>query len=472
MSVEQTRAVGAAVTRFRRRMRTLLCARWALWGAAAGSAIAIVLLSVNHFRPVIPFGCVLASMGTTTLLGTIVGLFWPLSAFDTARAVETRSGLKERVSSALRLPSRLDPAVGDAIRGDAQRHLFALQARRLFPWRPRGEGWAFGLLIFAAGLLAVLPPGTFLTPEARADRADVQAQGEELTRLVQELNKNPKPADSDVYQQVLKNLERLSKDMQAGTISKEQALLKLNELRKQLDDERLPQSAPTRSGAEAAQAYLEQRMQERAARDNLAPLDAGSPESRAEMAQQLKAMADQKRMTGQTSATDNAALDMAGQQLSADDLQSLAEAVEKGESARLSKEQWEALKPYLEQLKQEQSANAQTLPVDPKVMQDLIDLYAKLLSNQDYQEALRLFNEIVQKLQQQMQQGQQNGQKQMSEQDLKELAERMKQLAEMLKNTDLNELAKKMREFAEHLKDCKECQEALRNGGKGGSGGT
>jgi len=465
---EQTRAVGAAVARFRRRMRVLLCARWTLWGAAFGSAAAVALFAVNHFRPTFHAWWSLLALGAGALLGAVTGLVLPVSAFDTARAVETRSGLKERVSSALRLPKRLDPAVGNAITRDAQSHLLGLRARRLFPWRPRGEGWAFGVLVFVAGLLAVLPPGTFLTPEARADRADVQSRGEELTRLVKELSKTPPPSNADVYKQVLKNLERLSKDMQAGKISKEEALVKLNELRKQLDDQRLPETVPTRTGAEAAQAYLDQRMQERAERDHLTALNSDSPEQRAALAEQLKKMAEQKRATGQTSGGDNTALDQAAEQLSADDLKALAEAVEKGEGARLTKEQWEALKPYLNQLKQ-QGANAQTLPVDPQALQDLMDLYAKLLANQDYQEALRLFNELIQKLQQQAQQAQQNGKPaQMSEQDLKELAERMKQLADMLKNTNLDELAKKMREFAEHLQNCKECQQALLNGSKGG----
>ncbi|MBC8355071.1 MAG: hypothetical protein H8E66_24085 [Planctomycetes bacterium] len=165
-------------------------------------------------------------------------------ALDAAIELDRRFGLKERVSSVLSLRSdELESEAGQALLSDASRRVESLQVRE-----------KFGIAITPRVLLPVLPAlvafALVLVPDAQdkatAASSDSAAIREQIKRSAQQLKNRLaekrkrveesglKDADQ-IFKKLHMGLDEMSKD---GNVDRKKALVKINNLAKELEQRR------------------------------------------------------------------------------------------------------------------------------------------------------------------------------------------------------------------------------------------
>jgi hypothetical protein len=222
----------------------LMVVPWTLFAAlllAATAAVVPKIWSLELDRGV----WISAWLAGAAGLGLVAALVWTLlvrrGMLDAAIEVDRRFGLKERVSSAVALPaSDRDTDVGRALVDDVTRRIESIEVREAFRVRLR---WP-----------AVLPLGTvlatlavfFLVEDAQRDKATAASQRvamrEQIKRSAQELKKKLeerlkqqddgelKDADQ-LFQQLRQGLDELTR---ADNVDRQKALVKMNDLAKEL----------------------------------------------------------------------------------------------------------------------------------------------------------------------------------------------------------------------------------------------
>ncbi|MEX2561170.1 MAG: hypothetical protein WD403_14710 [Pirellulales bacterium] len=236
------------VRRVRRRLtlqRFLGVLSWC-WFATLMAAAA--LIAADKFYPlgVQPWAWVAAAVG----LGAIAALFWTFvtrrSYLEAALEIDRRFGLKERVSSTLALDSaeRESPA-GRALTDDAVRRVERLHMADQF--RLKFNRWA--LLPLAPAVAAFLV-AMFLNPALGDNKAGGSVQStvqrkqvkNSTTALQRKLIDHRKKAREDGLKDaelLFKKLEQGSKKLaEAKTADRKQAMIKLNDLAKDLEKRR------------------------------------------------------------------------------------------------------------------------------------------------------------------------------------------------------------------------------------------
>lgn len=210
-----------------------------LWAAS----LACVWLVICRLFPGIPY-TLEVSCGVV-LAGVAVALYltWRRrpDLRTAALAADERLGLRERLTSSLELAEVPGPMV-EAVHRDAMKHLGLLKARRDFPLFPtRRTKWAIvPILLFGAGYV-LLPEFDLFGYQERALEAKVQtaARQEKAARLEQaaKVLKAPENVPLGTLDAKAAELESLSEQLQAGTITEKQALAKVQNLKKSLEEE-------------------------------------------------------------------------------------------------------------------------------------------------------------------------------------------------------------------------------------------
>jgi len=408
----------------RRRVRLLLAERSALVGGAAAGAFSLILVVLDKFRLIrFDWPYLLALLALGILAGWVWGFSRKLQDFDVARATEKRLKLKERLSSAISLESQAaENDMIPALLNDAVRHMSNVQPARLFPRRLDRRGKVFiGLLVLlaAAFILPELP--MFQSAATRKERAALRKQGEELVKLARKLEEREPPKEiKKLLQQIAANMKALGKDMERARVGRKEALVKLNKMQQQLEaaKQELTKERPQKSLAQAA-----------------VQLKAGSSElakSREDMRAKLLAKLEASRQAGKGT----------------------------GEGKKLSEAQMKALEKLAKSL--ENSPSQQMLNLDA----DIASVIAELLAKGDMQEALKILDKLAQEMQKS-----ENLEK-LSPEELKQMAEELRRLAESLKGTDLDKLAKELLEMAKAMErgDLKACKNSAGKAGLIGLG--
>ncbi len=196
---------------------------------------------------------------TGLLVGLVVGFSRRVTLLAAAQLADQRLGLKERLSSALLLSDGVarDPMAAAQL-GDAVEHSREVCTSAVFPWRlPREARACAATLALLLGLL-YLPDLPFLqSPRARADRLAMSESGAQLQAAAHALerrNTGDRSRD-EILRQVARNLKRLGRDQARGRVTKKEALLRANQLRKRLEDaeQRMGPRPPSQSLERAAQ---------------------------------------------------------------------------------------------------------------------------------------------------------------------------------------------------------------------------
>ena len=400
--------------RIRRRIRLLLVEKHALTvGAAAAGAAAVLVLLSKWFdalaEPLLLFMVVAAGL----VAGAAWGMLRRLTPFATARAAEKRLDLKERLSSAVSISERSAKPVirsaqsemEEAVVEDAARHAQAIRPSDVFAHRFGREMAVFGVMLAVLlGLYYIPQIPAVQSPTRRAEVRVMKREGARLRELAKEAIKRVSPENRQIVRRVALNMERLGKRLESGRMTRKQAMLSLAKLSKDIKDTQDRLAAKAAGQKPMSQAVKDMR-------------DASAKLAR----KMLEQIEKQRRKNGK--------IDPKMEELSKrlKDLQASSGKMSDEEVRRAEKE----LSRFLQ--------GEKGVPVPP----ELARMFAELLKNEDYRKAMELMNELAKKL----------GRGQMSEADMKNLAEQLKALAEALKGTDLNELARRLRLTAEMLSE-------------------
>ncbi|NIM06892.1 MAG: hypothetical protein GTO55_10100 [Armatimonadetes bacterium] len=400
----------------KRRVRLLIAERAALVGGTGAAALCLGLAALDKFRVVrVEWVHIIALVAAGLACGWVWGFLRRLSDFDVARAAEKRLVLKERLSSAVSLrPLANESPMVSALTEDAGEHLEPVSPSQLFPRRFGKRGQAFlGLLLLLAALMILPELPFFQSAATRRERAALQREGEELVKLARDLEKRQEgQKPNEILRQVALNLKALGKQMQEARLDRKKALVRLHELEKEiaLAKKEILGSLSAKSLAAAA-------AQMKTGQEELA---AARLKQRSEVLAQLK--------SGLSSQAGEA----------------------EGEARSLTEEQRKALERLAESLKTSQCR--QLLDLDA----DLASIIAELLAKGDVQEALEILSRLANKL------ADEETLRQLSPEELEQLAEELRRLAEALKETDLDALAKELLEMAKALErgDLQRCRES------------
>jgi hypothetical protein len=215
-----------------------------LWhGLFAGALIWLAALGIYKFAPV-PFSLVLwaaAAAGLLVAAGFIRGWLRKPTLQQTARCLDQRQNLQERISTALEVASSgADAGWRALLVADAARFAGKLDPRKIFPYRlPRAGLWSMIALAVAAGL-GFMPE--YRTKDYLAKKQDAQAikeTGKKIVEITQHTLEHHAPA-LEQARQALESTEQLGLRLEKANLSRNDALKDLanvaDKLKAQLQD--------------------------------------------------------------------------------------------------------------------------------------------------------------------------------------------------------------------------------------------
>ncbi|MBI2844506.1 MAG: hypothetical protein HYX78_14010 [Armatimonadetes bacterium] len=378
-----------AVRRLRRRVRLLMAERYGLFGASAGALAAsmLVLLS-SRFESLISYPLWMVTVLLCALIGALYGIFKRVSDLAVAITADQRTGLKERVSTAVSLYGSPTPSDWEtALVSDASNRISAFRPQNVFPHRYGLPHSMFGAALLILLIAVFLPQtGPFQSKIRKQEVAVMKQEGAKLVKIAKDIKKETGPTDKDLRRLAAK-LDALGKRMQTGRMTRKQALLKTQRLTKDIREkqDKLAQMNSERKSLGQARMDLQRANEDIAAKA-------------AQKVPSDKKLAELARKDGPLTTSERMELE-----------QALAEYADPNSSVPIPSELAEAL--------------------------------AKLFENEDYRKAM----EILQKLSEKLAKGN------MNKLDEEALRRQLEMLAKALENTDLDELAKQLRESAEKL---------------------
>ena len=244
----------------RGRWRVQQAAVWALRGAAAGLALSLILAILSRLFPLLPLSSLL-------LLSSIIVFLCATAAFglsvlrspsllQTARLIDYRLSLRERLSTALEVHAgavRTSPSLAAAQLADAVRVAAGIELGQALPWRmPRRE---LGIVLLLAAVLIA----SFLVPnpmeavwqQREVARQAVAEQVAELEALRAEIEDN-QALSAEQREALLQELDELIRDLKEGNLSQEEAVARLSEAEQRLMALRQEDAAAQQAGLEEA----------------------------------------------------------------------------------------------------------------------------------------------------------------------------------------------------------------------------
>jgi len=389
------------ILRLRRRVRLLLCERWGLFGAGAGAlvAAAVVLLS-SRYDELLSYSLWAAIVVLGALTGVAVALLKKLTDFTIASAADRRTGLKERLSTAVAFSSSSGD-MEEALRTDASHRIGEMRSADVFRHRYGLPHWVLlSAIALLLGIILIPQMPYFQSKTRQQEIAVMKREGQNLVKLAKDMKKFD--MSHEELRKLANKLEKLGAKMATGRMSRKQAMLKTQRLAKEIKSEqdrlaRQNSSSKTMEQARADMRKSSEKLaqsiaQQIAKKENIPPREA------LKKVPTDKQLADLARKDGPLSESEKQQLE-----------QAISKYADPNNNAPIPAELGEAL--------------------------------AKLAANRDYQKAAQLMKMLAKKL---------NSGK-MSPQDQKMLASQMAALAKALKNTDLDKLAKQMFDQAKEL---------------------
>lgn len=394
---------------FARRVRIARAWRWAAIGGCVGAFAAALGAAFDALRWMLVEPTALGALLLTGVaLGALTGLLWRVRAEDVADSVDRRAGLQNRVRTALGTPGG---AFAEEVSEDAWRHLEHVRPRTLFPLR--FGRWHTGVLALAAVAASLFLLGNttlFLSEQKKADREALK----KAAPLVERVARPDLDRMSDQEKKLDAEMKMFAKMLERARLDRPEALQKANELAQKMDELAKERFAKAEKNLETADKALERMMRDELAKRGLEDLNPSDLMRDASQAQSQMRELEQRIQDLENKLSE----------------QGLSEA----ERAALLKEKAEAEKQLLQL----------------KLSQDALDTFQKLFNSKEFREIM----EMAKKLQKEAQAGQQ-GQQQLTPEQVKELEQRLEELAAQLKDPE------KLKEYLDALR------EALKNTGAG-----
>ncbi|MEP6662038.1 MAG: hypothetical protein ABJC04_00110 [Verrucomicrobiota bacterium] len=213
------------------RRRRWLRAWRGLWrGLFAGSALWLIALICYKAFP-FPVQILLIA-GATGVLAMLIGflLGWSRSPslMETARSIDQKQKLQERLSTALEVhETRAPDDWKELVLGDAARHAGSLDPRRLFPAHlPAASKWTLLILAVTAGLgfLPEYRSKAFL--QKQKDQAVMQEAGQQLSDLTRRSLTQHPPA-LEKTRENLETIDELGQQLAKASLTRSDALKNL-----------------------------------------------------------------------------------------------------------------------------------------------------------------------------------------------------------------------------------------------------
>ena len=206
--MSELQIIQATLARAARRRRVERGLRGLFVGLFVGALFLLVALAAFKLAPVSPN--IVGWSGVAPILCPLVGFilgFWRKpSLAETARWVDVKQNLKERMSTALEVAETQPPGTWrDLVMHDAASHAQEIEPRKLVPFSfTKAARWAAVVLVFAAGLGFV--------PEYRS-KASIQKQTD--AKVIKEAGKQVAELTKRVLTQRPPALERTKKSLEA-----------------------------------------------------------------------------------------------------------------------------------------------------------------------------------------------------------------------------------------------------------------
>ncbi len=407
---------------FRRRIHLLRGLRLAAAGGSVGAIVAIVILAGDWFdwwdmRP----WWLAASVGAGMVVGAAASYFENYSNAEIARSIDRRSGQSEdRLTTAFELRPHEDFLL--AVRQDAARHFSEADPKALYPIRFQRVYVVFFTMLAVVGFVFVALDTPYLkTLAARKDAEFVKAKADQVQAIARPLMLQAKQSGATAAdKQLAKDMEKFERDLAKAHMTKQDALVKANQLADQARKLEYDRSAALGQKTDEAKSAGD-KLQQLADQGKMQKTDAAKL---AEQAANLKQQIGQ--LQNQLNAAKTGRSGMSAQQMAS--LQKQLDAAEK----------------QLQQIKLSQAAQ---------------EMLAKLQANPDFQKAQQLLQQLQE--QRQMMQQAMNGdhqfssqsQQQMTEEQMKQIAKQMDELAKKLdSDAKLKAYAKALHDAAEQAK--------------------
>lgn len=235
--MSELQVIESALQRAARRRRLECAINGFVRGLLAGGVFVLLVLAVYKLAPVpswmIPASGIAAAV--LALGGMVWGAWRRLSLLETARWVDERKQLKERLSTALEMPGiRAPEDWKQLLLADAAKHAQSLDAKELLPLGfPRAARWALMVAVLCAGLGFVPAYRSKAHVQKQQDAANIKDVGKNLSELVRrELVQKPPvlPPTEKSMQQVAELGDKLGKQ----SLTRSEALRDLTSITEQL----------------------------------------------------------------------------------------------------------------------------------------------------------------------------------------------------------------------------------------------
>ncbi len=482
---------------YRKRVRMLLMWRYGAMAGVAGALVATILSVLDWRGLVVVYSWQLgACVALGVLMGALYGLLIRVSDAAIAQLIDRRGGLKERLQTALEHTDGAHlfdaPLIEDAHESLQRARPQQILRLQFGKWQKLFVG-AVALMLFMQFLPQLL---AIAVPERREEQKEIQQTAQEVQEVAKPILEEAKKPDADALtKRIAQNVELYNKRAREAKMSKQEALLRYNELveqARQLEQQQQRQLEQLNQQAQTAREQL-QRLAEQQDPTQISPeLQQMAQQMQAEMqslqqqlqggkdaqgnplSQEQRAMLQQRLQSLQATMQAMRAANAADAQRQMSDLQRQIDALQRqlqsGKDAQgnpLSQEQREQLQRQLESLQQQMRA----LQLSQEAREFLRKLQEALRNDPAFQEAMEHLRQLAQQMQQQRQQ-QDPQQRQLTQQEieqrLQELEKRLEELAKKYQSDEqIRQLAQQMLEQIKQMQQLSQCQGACMGLGMG-----
>ncbi|MEA3401765.1 MAG: hypothetical protein U9R79_11045 [Armatimonadota bacterium] len=388
-------------------VRALLFVRLAILGVAVASIAMVLIYGAGRLYGITHSAQdVLMPLALACAAALFAALIWPLSDRLMAMSADRRAGLWDRMATAIELSAGDRPSGMERAQVmDAVRMLSAIRPLQAWPLRfdRAAKVAAGGLVALLAVQLGPIPP-LLLSRQEREERAELREIARELEPAARELEEEAEETDDEEIEQVSRELRRLTQQLRRGKLDKRQALLELDDMQERLQK-------------------LEQRIRQpslKTARETARKI---GQRGRQELARKARELAERASKRGERELERR--------------MRELAEQAREAKSAEQMRKIGAEMQTAAEQMGAALSPSA------------LLDALSVALEAEDWAAALEGLEALQGMLA--------GGDRQLTEEEARELAQRLAELAEKLSDTELAELAECLKKAGECMKagDCK-----------------
>jgi uncharacterized protein with von Willebrand factor type A (vWA) domain len=238
--MSELNTIEAALQRAARRRHLDRILRGAWRGLFVASVVLLLALIVYKFLPVPIYSLVIAGgVGLACIVVGAIAAGWRKpTVHQTARWVDVKQNLKERLSTALEMSQN---GSGEEWRtllvNDAAQHAQGLDAKKLLPLHlPRVTRWALLILLLAAGLGFVPEYRSKQFLQKQADAANIKDAGKQLAELTKR-SLEAKPPALEPTEKAIEKVEEVGQQLQKLSLTKADALKQISSARDKIAEE-------------------------------------------------------------------------------------------------------------------------------------------------------------------------------------------------------------------------------------------